>query len=380
LGDNVVLIQDGLNVVTSREERIPVSVNARSAEPTVVNAAQADAYASRTDANDLGPWPILRVHSRAIGVALATCLVVLLAVELAVFRSGFFVSHVTVSNPQTPAAKLALAARQPDARVLYVGDSTIMTSVLPSVVSEVCRCGPGFNGGFSAATPWLTDAMTKRLIELSHPRLVVISASPWTVDANARFEDSDLARQLVSPADLPALGAHLDLASRVDASLGSLWSAYGRRELLKEWVGSLAPGQRYDESLRGYWVAAGHANSYDRLVATAGRLFAGVGEPTVSAPGAIVLASLIDELRARGIAVAILVPPLHSTAYEQAGPYLERADATVHELARQRGIPIIDCRASISPTDFRDVTHLVASGAEKHSVCVGEHLRTLVHD
>jgi hypothetical protein len=362
------------------EERIPVSVNARSAEHAVVNAAQVNAYASRTDASDLGPWPILRVHSRAIGVALATCLVLLVAVELAVFRSGFFASHVTVSNPQTPAAKLALAARQADARVLYVGDSTIMTSVLPSVVSEVCRCGPGFNAGFSAANPWLTDAMTKRVIDIAHPRLVVISASPWTVDGNAQFDDSDLARQLMSPADLSALGARLDLVARIDASLGSLWSAYGQRELLKEWVGSMAPGQRYDETLRGYWVAAGLANSYDRLVATASRLFADVGEPTTSASGAIVVGSLIDELRARGIAVAILVPPLHSTAYERAGPYLERADAAVRELAGQRGIPVIDCRASVSPTDFRDVTHLVASGAEKHSVCVGEQLRTLVHD
>jgi hypothetical protein len=220
------------------EERIPVSVNARSAEHAVVNAAQVNAYASRTDASDLGPWPILRVHSRAIGVALATCLVLLVAVELAVFRSGFFASHVTVSNPQTPAAKLALAARQADARVLYVGDSTIMTSVLPSVVSEVCRCGPGFNAGFSAANPWLTDAMTKRVIDIAHPRLVVISASPWTVDGNAQFDDSDLARQLMSPADLSALGARLDLVARIDASLGSLWSAYGQRELLKEWVGS----------------------------------------------------------------------------------------------------------------------------------------------
>lgn len=326
------------------------------------------------------PWAILRTNARTIGAGLATCLLLLVTIELGVFRSGFFASHVAVSDPQWPAAKLAIAARQPDARVLYVGDSTMMTSVLPAIVSTACECGPGFNGAFSAADPWLTEAMTRRLLGFMQPRLVVISTSPWAFDSEARFHASDSARQLMSSDELATRGAPDDLTRRFDATLGGLWSAYGQRQLLKEWVSALAPGQRYDEALLGYYVARGSANSYARLAAQADRLFADVGQASSSAPGAMALRSLVDDLRARGIAVAFLVPPLHSTAYEHAGPYLERAGVALQELAAESGVPLIDCRTTVAAGDFRDVTHLFESGAERHSRCVGERIRALAGD
>lgn len=325
----------------------------------------------------VAPWGTFRSHARPIAIAAVTCLVLLLTIELAVFRSGFFASHVAVADPQWPAAKLAIAARQPDASVLYVGDSTMMTSVLPAIVSRACECGPGFNGAFSAADPWLTDAMTRRLLGFMRPRLVVVSVSPWTVDAGARFENSDSARELMSPAELEARGAPLNLEQRIDAILGSLWSTYGHRELLKEWASALAPGQRYDEGLLGYYVAPGSATSYARLAAQADRLFQDVRQASPSAPGAAVLRSLARDLRARGIAVAFLVPPLHPAAAEHAGPYLEHADAAIRELADEQGVPLIDCRATVSSADFRDVTHLVRPAAEKHSRCVGDQLRAI---
>ena len=324
----------------------------------------------------VAPWGTFRAHARPIAVAIATCLALLLTVELAAFRSGFFASHVMVSDPQWPAAKLAIAARQPEASILYVGDSTMMTSVLPTIVSAACECGPGFNGAFSAADPWLTDAMTRRLLSFMRPDLVIVSVSPWTVDAGARFENSDSARQLMSAAELEARGASLNLEQRIDASLGTLWSAYGQRQLLKEWASALA-GQRYDEALLGYYVAPGIANSYARLAAQADRLFQDVRQASPSAPGAAVIRSLVDDLRARGIAVAFLVPPLHPAAAEQAGPYLQHADAAIRELADEQDVPLIDCRATVSSADFRDVTHLIKPAAEKHSRCVGEQLRSI---
>jgi hypothetical protein len=326
----------------------------------------------------VGPWPIFRTHARAILVTVATCVVLLATVELAFFRSGLFASHVAVSDPQWPAAKLAIAARQPDTRVLYVGDSTMMTSVLPTIVSTACECGPGFNGGFSAADPWLTDAMTRRLLGLMHPKLVVISVSPWTVDGGARFQNSESARELMSPAELEARGAPLDLEQRIDRGLGALWSAYGQRQLLKEWASAIGPGQAYDEALLGYYVAPGSATSYARLLAQTERLFEDVGEASPRAPGATVISALVDDLRARGITVAFLVPPLHAAAFEHAGPYLDRAGVAIRDLAGEQDVPVIDCRATVTSADFRDVTHLVEPGAERHSRCVGEEIRKIV--
>jgi hypothetical protein len=354
--------------------------DARAADRARPLIRTVDAAPSRPEALDAAPWHIFRLHARSIGAGVAACLLVLLMIELAVFRSGVFASHVAISDAQWPPAKLALAARQTDARVLYVGDSTMMTSVMPTVVSATCDCGPGFNGGFSSANPWLTEAMTRRLLGFSNPRLVVISVSPWNLDRAARFRADELARQVMSPDELAALGTPLNLEQSIDAGLGTIWSAYAERDLLKEWVSALAPGQRYNESLRGYYVAPGSANSYARLVAAAGRLFEDVGQPSATAPGAVVIASLVEQLRARGIAVAFLEPPLHDTAYAIGGRYLEQAEIALGELASQHAVPLIDCRSVVSSSDFRDVTHLLPPAAERHSVCVGTQIRSLVHD
>jgi len=323
------------------------------------------------------PWLSIRAQARTIAIAAATCLAILVTIEFAFFRSGFFAAHVAISNPQTASAKLALAERHADARVLYVGDSTIMTSVMPTVVSAECACGTGFNGGFSAANPWLTRAMTERLLGFMHPRVVVISVSPWTVDERAKFEDGGFARQLLSPAELESLGASVDLQERFDAALGAVWSAYGQRELLKEWISALAPSQRYDESLLGYWVAPGSANSYTRVVAVASRLFTDVGDAATTAPGAKVLTALVAEMQARGIDVVFMLPPLHPASYDIAGPYLSTADAAIRDLAARQHVPIIDCRSVVSAEDFRDATHVFPDAAERHSRCVGEQLGAL---
>jgi hypothetical protein len=324
------------------------------------------------------PWPIFRSHAGSIGAALVACLVVLLAIELAVFRSGFFADHLSVSTPDFPAAKLALAAHHPDTRVLFVGDSTVMTGVAPARVSEVCACGPGFNAGFAAADPWLTTAMTHRLLRVQHPAVVVIGLSPWVVDGETGFVDNFLARELLTPAEYAALGKPLDLFSAADLALADVWSAYGQRVLLKEWVTSLVPGQRYDEGKLGLYAPGGSLLGAAQLIASASRINRNPADvPTLSGPWAPVMTALVQDLRARGVSVAILVPPLHPMAYDQAGPYLARADAVVREYAANLGLPLIDCRSTVSPGDFRDLIHLNTSGASKQSDCVGGALRAL---
>jgi len=40
-------------------------------------------------------------------------------------------------------------------------------------------------------------------------------------------------------------------------------------------------------------------------------------------------------------------------------------------------VSVIDCRGAVAATDFRDLAHLTEQGAAKHSLCVGEQIRTL---
>jgi hypothetical protein len=326
----------------------------------------------------LSPWTVLRAHRRSIGVAIVACLVVLATVELAVFRSGFFVSNMTFSSPDSPAKKLALATHQTDARVLFVGDSTVMTGVSPDVVSSVCRCGPGFNGGFSAAAPAFIDAMTRRLLEVMRPTVVVIGVSPWHFDRDGQLALFDFARENLAPEDLYALGVRVDLGGTIDKTLGSVWSPYGQRLLVKEWLNSFVPSKRYDETRRGYYLPPGSASSTADLLAAVNVIFTRVTEPSETSPSAALISSLISELRARGIAVAIFVPPLHPSAYEYAGPYLERAEIAVRAFAAAHDVPLIDCRSAIDVADYRDLYHVLETAAVKQSTCIGEQMRALL--
>ena len=175
---------------------------------------------------------MLWAHRGSIAIGLVTCLVVLVAVELAVFRSGLFLSHVGFASPVSPIAKLALAERAPNARLLFVGDSTVLADVAPAVVTQTCDCGEGFNGAFAAANARTTLAMTRRLLGILHPRLVVVDAAPWLVDTSGQFTGDLFAREVLSPADLYALGEPVDAVGMVDKEVGSVWTAYGQRFLV----------------------------------------------------------------------------------------------------------------------------------------------------
>lgn len=354
---------------------------ARATAPSVLVLGRADEVGpeSREVVEGATPWPLLWAHATSIGVAVAMCLVVIVIVELAFFRSGFFMSHVTLSDPDFPLGKLALAQRMPDAQVLYVGDSTINTGIAPAVVTEECRCGPGFNGAIGASTPWLTTAMTRHLLEIEHPRLVVIGVGPWTADSARRFADSEIAHEVLRPDEYTTLGQPPNLLSRMDTAIGEVWSAYGQRPVLKEWLASWVPGHAYDMTKRGFYPYPGSFTSPAQLGAALAKLDPDAStELSSSAPGLAVTRELIDELRARGIRVAIVLPPLHPFAYEQRGPYLDRANAIITEFAAAEGAAVLDCRGSVGPSDFRDLVHLGETGAIKFSRCLGDQLGGLV--
>ncbi len=259
------------------------------AQTGVVETSALTVAAPRVDAPAAGesPWAALRANAGSLAPALAICLAILVAVEVGVFRSGFFISQLRVSSPDFPEAKLALAQRMPDAGVLYVGDSTVLTGVAPEEVSTRCGCGPGFNGAFAASTPWLTREMTERLLAYERPGVVVIGVAPWDMEGNATFTDSELAHELFTPAELATAGIAVDRGLWIDAALASVSSVYADRLLIKEWLASFMPGARYDETQRGYLAVPGSATSATQLTAEVERMkTVHPGDPSAAAPGA----------------------------------------------------------------------------------------------
>src|SRR6266568_1686750 len=101
-------------------------------------------------------------------------------------------------------------------------------------------------------------------------------------------------------------------AGWIAAALASVASVYADRLLIKEWLASFMPGARYDETQRGYLAVPGSATSATQLTAEVERMkTVHPGDPSAAAPGAAVIDSLVKDLRARGIAVVFLLPPLH---------------------------------------------------------------------
>ena len=354
----------------------------------IISFPDRGATAARSDAQPLrppveaadSPWRALIETRRPIAIGVATAVLVLVLIEVLVFRSGAFTSHIRVANPDSPAAKLALLAKQPATRVVYIGDSTILTDLAPQAVVETCAdCGPGFNAGFSSATPWLTAAMARRVIAVARPEIVVIGLSPWALDRTARFEDSERARELLSPTELDELGVSLDGAGRLEQGLGALWSPYGQRLLIKEFLTAFVPGQRYNEEGGGLYIPPGVARSSTQLAAAIARMkLSTASHPDVDAPGSRVTRELISSLAASGRRVILVLPPLHPAALAADAAYLDEADVVARAMARSAGVDLIDCRSAVTADDFRDMDHLLLAGARKFSRCVGGQMASLL--
>ena len=109
-------------------------------------------------------------------------------------RNGTCTSSLPSNNDGSPNDKLLLAARYRDAEVLYLGDSRVFYGVDPSIVSEACGCGPGFNGAVPAADPSLTSVMADRLLQKLSPRLLVLGVSQWELSDEADIPVDDPAR------------------------------------------------------------------------------------------------------------------------------------------------------------------------------------------
>jgi hypothetical protein len=324
----------------------------------------------------VSPWPILRKHAHSILVAVLSAFVVLASVDLAIFRSGFFETHAPLSNPDSPAAKRLLLNRLGDVRVLYIGDSTVLTDIAPGIATEACRCGPGFNAAFSAATPWLIAAAAEELIRSTHPNVVVLGVSPWALDESLGLEDTGRTREVLSPSQLQAHGIRVDPRDQIESVVASLWSLYGQRALLKDAVSSFLPRQKYDESQRGFFVPPGDASAAAQLDAGIARMKAGISTfPSLASQGARELGRLMLELRDAGMTVVIVPPPLHPAGQASAPQYLAQADAATRALAQSNQATFLDCRDAVGADDFRDLDHLSVAGATKFSLCVGDGLR-----
>ena len=316
--------------------------------------------------------------ARFVAVALLAGAGTLGLLDWLLFDTALVAPRLPVLEPRLPASKLLLAERYRDARVLYLGDSRILFGVDPAVVSETCRCGPGYNAAYASADPLLNRLMAERLLRRLSPEVVVIGVSQWELSDAAHLRQERSARQLVPPALLADFGLTLDRDAQVDATLDVAWRLYRYRAEVRA---ALDPSTRHDrphERRRGFLVYDGPSRLREQDLDAREREW--FRDFAVAGRRADALRGLIDGLRRRGIHVMLVATPVQHNFLARIRSRSDEFRRALGQLAAEHGAPFEDLtepdRMGLGRRDFRDPVHLNEEGAIRLSRHLGRTIRS----
>jgi hypothetical protein len=310
-------------------------------------------------------------------IALVTAVALLFLLERALFDTPAVAAQLPIQGP-SPNDKLLLAARYPDTRVLYLGDSRVLTDIHPGIVSEACGCGPGFNAGFPAADLRLTRIMANRLLQKLSPELVVIGVSQWELSDQAQIQVWGPARELVAPWELPDFGVSLDEPEEVEEAVESVWRLYKYRDELRAALEPGADTAGREDARRGFSPnRKSRRVDEEDLSRDQQRFFA---DFSVDGTRAETLRWLVGDLRRRGIRVVLVAPPLYPRFYDGVRDEVALFHSAMQEVAAENGAVFEDLSVSrpigLTAGNFRDAVHLDEAGASKFSRHLGNLIRS----
>ena len=320
------------------------------------------------------PWRYLGASAKFAAVALVTAVAALLLLDWLLFDTPLVAPRLPLDDDGRPSDKLLLAARYRDARLLYLGDSRMLFGVNPSVVSETCRCGPGYNGAFPAADTRLTRVMAVRLLRTLSPGVAVIGVSQWELSDAANIHVEGAVEELVPPWQWAEFGVDFDgRPEQVGEALGALWRVYGYRGELRAWLDPSANKPRPDDRRRGFHVYRENRRLREEHLDQRQRQW--FTNFSVRGRRAEALRGLVADLRARGIRVILVAPPLYPNFQARVRRQVDQFRTAMGELATETGAHFEDFtapqRIGATPAHFLDVVHLNEGGADRLSHALG---------
>jgi hypothetical protein len=349
----------------------------RPASSTFVTAAPARVPVARRLRRGAARWHYLGASGRFAAIALLTAALALWVLDWALFDVAALAARLPVEDDGLPKEKLLLAARYPDSQVLYLGDSRILTGVDPSVVSEQCGCGPGYNGAFVVADTRLTEVMAERLLRQFSPTLVVIGVSQWALSDAASIDVTQAAPELFPPWRLGEVGVRLAPAEQLAAVVGSVWQLYRYRGEVRA---ALDPSREAGphELQRGYYPNEEKRRPREEDPGERERHW--FKDFAVRGRRAEALGALLAELRASGLRVILVAPPLQEAFHAHVQRQVAMFRAAAEQLAAETGAAFVDLSdprpIGLRPEHFRDVVHLKKDGAEEFSRHLGDLIRS----
>jgi hypothetical protein len=311
-----------------------------------------------------------------VAVALVTAVAVVAAVDCVLFDVAGLEQYLVAQEVDSPRAKLLMAARYRDAKILYLGDSRAVSNLDPDVVSAACRCGPGYNAGFSSADPFLTAVVFGHLVARMSPELVVISVSQWWLSDGADISVLWPARQILGPWDLIRVAGYPGAGDLVSAALAVPWRAYRYRTEIHATMMEGLGSHRLD--FRRGFTPKQTPRSREQLAREALVVKQrGFSKFDLNGQRMAVFRGLLDDVRRRGIRAVVTVPPLHPVALRLVEPEVSRFLTVVTDVSLAAGARVEDFTRPhwIDETDFADNVHLNEQGARKLSRHLGDGLQ-----
>lgn len=324
----------------------------------------------------------MRASLRFVALAAVTALAILVLLDIVVVYSGLLAAQLRPSDIDSARAKLLLAGRYADARVVCVGDSRVLTAIDPAQVSAVCGCGPGYNAAFSSADPPLARVVVHRLLSRLSPDLVVMGVSPWELSDAADVKVNLRAREILAPWELAEFGEPTGRRWALLAIAETMWQMLRYRSEIRSTLIALANRQPPDDR-RGFLPLGGRQLDPERLATDieVGRRRAFQHFETTG-QRADALRELLSDLDRAGVRAMLVSLPLHPLFRQRVAVELGEFQRAMRQLASTAGVIYeVIYEDLLSPTwldtsDFQDTVHVTEAGAGK----VSRHLGALIRD
>jgi hypothetical protein len=320
----------------------------------------------------------LAASARFAAIALLTAAVTLWLLDRALFDTPVLAPRLPVDYRGLPGEKLLLAARYPDAVMLYLGDSRVLFGISPTHVSETCGCGPGYNAAFAAADTRLTRVMADRVLEKLSPGVVVIGVSQWELSDAADIHVEGPAAELLPPWQWAEFGVDFDgRPEQLDQAVGAVWRLYRHRGEVRAALDPATTASA-EEPRRGFYEFSGptRVRGQDREQ----RRRQWFSDFSVHGRRAVALAGLLADLRGRGIRVVLVAPPFHPAFLPHVRREVDMFRAAVERLAADGGAAFVDLTEpgplGLTPADFGDFVHLNKPAAREFSRHLGRLLQS----
>jgi hypothetical protein len=278
-----------------------------------------------------------------------------------------------------------------DLDVLFVGNSTMQAGVDPAAFDAALAAlgqeGGSFNGAVEGVPPSVNQSFLKLYLNSSTPRAVIIGVSPQDLNANSPWA-KDMDERAGHSIKLQA-GARDDLMGHILAFLLDQSELFRYRYVLHQLLlrgGNLGPQPSVYFDERGFDALNRSLADFTPSERLRAQNRAGVLNYNPQGEQALALRDMIATTRNHGAQPVIVAMPLSDGYYanfDMPADY-DRYRVALQQIVDELKVPLWDMEAldngeNFGDSEFGDLNHLNAAGAERLTALLAQEYAALGH-